>query len=109
MTKGSQKIQRSLLYYRCIVERCSVRMSSAENLGYHLRCHRTGSDLMFCPECDVSVVNWSSLTPHLWRQHKINIDLYSCGYCNYKCNRYILSNVMYLNLTLKPHVYRFLG
>ncbi|XP_054274094.1 uncharacterized protein LOC128993971 [Macrosteles quadrilineatus] len=74
--------------FRCMVEKCGVRFTTATNLSYHLRCHLPDSEVFRCPECDLAMGSWSSVTSHLWRQHGVDIDLYCCKLCGYKCNSY---------------------
>lgn len=39
---------------------------------------------MACPECKAPFTNWNSLHTHLWRTHKIDMELYSCELCSFK-------------------------
>lgn len=40
---------------------------------------------MLCPECNQNdFCSWNTLHTHLWRQHKIDMELYSCEFCSFK-------------------------
>lgn len=68
-----------------------MQFSSAALLVYHERCH--GSDgTLICPDCSTATATatvppyrtWNTLHTHLWRQHAIDMELYSCSQCNFK-------------------------
>ncbi|KAL3288652.1 hypothetical protein HHI36_003085 [Cryptolaemus montrouzieri] len=66
----------------CLFPLCRVRMHDKNKLQYHLNCHvATGFK---CLECDQEFSFWNSLTGHLWRSHKIDMELYCCNECDYK-------------------------
>ncbi|XP_022907334.1 zinc finger protein 492-like isoform X2 [Onthophagus taurus] len=68
--------------HRCTLSGCNVRLQNMEKLNYHIKCH---SDTTFkCPECNEAFAFWKPLTGHLWRQHKIDMELFSCDKCDYK-------------------------
>uniref|UniRef100_A0A1B0CJJ8 Putative ovo n=1 Tax=Lutzomyia longipalpis TaxID=7200 RepID=A0A1B0CJJ8_LUTLO len=55
------------------------------NLSYHRQCHTNEKYGIICPECkSVDFRNWNTLHTHLWREHQIDMELYSCELCNFK-------------------------
>uniref|UniRef100_A0A1B0DHL8 C2H2-type domain-containing protein n=1 Tax=Phlebotomus papatasi TaxID=29031 RepID=A0A1B0DHL8_PHLPP len=55
------------------------------NLNYHRQCHTTENCGIACPECkNTDFRNWNTLHTHLWREHQIDMELYSCELCNFK-------------------------
>ncbi|XP_055843401.1 uncharacterized protein LOC129910153 [Episyrphus balteatus] len=71
---------------KCDFEGCSFRFKKPDVAEYHKRCHNTeGSRPMVCPECkSTNFSNWNTLHTHLWRTHKIDMELHSCELCNFK-------------------------
>lgn len=67
---------------KCSMPLCKVKLQNMEKLNYHIKCH---VDTSFkCPECNETFSFWKPLTGHLWRLHKIDMELYSCDKCEYK-------------------------
>lgn len=71
-----------------------MQFGSAALLVYHERCHASDGSLI-CPDCNSSSSTapatstaqfrtWNTLHTHLWRQHAIDMELYSCAQCNFK-------------------------
>lgn len=71
---------------KCDFEGCSFRFKKKEVSDYHKRCHNEEvSHPMICPECNsTNFSNWNTLHTHLWRTHKIDMELHSCELCNFK-------------------------
>nr|CAH7755591.1 unnamed protein product [Callosobruchus chinensis] len=67
---------------KCIITGCKVGFQSIDKLNYHLQCHT--EDGFKCHTCGENFLLWKPLTSHLWRMHKIDMDLYSCDKCDYK-------------------------
>ncbi|XP_044747270.1 zinc finger protein 62-like [Coccinella septempunctata] len=66
----------------CLFPLCRVRMKDPNKLQYHINCHtQTGFK---CGECDQEFQLWNSLSGHLWRLHKIDMELFCCSECDYK-------------------------
>ncbi|XP_067643605.1 uncharacterized protein [Eurosta solidaginis] len=74
------------VYLKCTVAGCAFRFKKSTTIDYHIKCHtsESSSQSMVCPECKGSFTNWNSLHTHLWRTHKIDMELYSCQLCNFK-------------------------
>ncbi|XP_063907930.1 oocyte zinc finger protein XlCOF6-like [Zophobas morio] len=70
-------------FHSCPIPACKVNLQSADNMNYHISCH-TDSGLA-CPVCSETFAAWKQTVIHLWRQHKIDMELYSCDKCSYKC------------------------
>ncbi|XP_004525701.1 uncharacterized protein LOC101449340 [Ceratitis capitata] len=74
------------IYLKCTVAGCAFRFKKSTTLDYHIKCHTSDPNppSMVCPECKASFTNWNSLHTHLWRGHKIDMELYSCELCSFK-------------------------
>ncbi|KAG8192887.1 hypothetical protein JTE90_014663 [Oedothorax gibbosus] len=71
--------------FRCTKNGCGHRFTTDSNLNYHFGSHSATTEKPFvCPECREEFLNWRALAMHLWREHTIDIDLYSCPDCSYK-------------------------
>lgn len=70
--------------FKCSFKDCSQHFTSEQLLKYHRKCH--GPDgLIVCPECSSDEFkNFTTLRTHLWRLHKVDIDLFACELCNFK-------------------------
>ncbi|KAK9704555.1 Zinc finger, C2H2 type [Popillia japonica] len=67
---------------KCTIPQCKVKLQNMEKLSYHIKCHM--DTCFMCPECNELFSFWKPLTGHLWRLHKIDMELYSCDKCEYK-------------------------
>jgi len=84
----------------CEIDGCAVRLRDENKLDYHRKCHTTIEDkgtLFQCLECSqeklskkqdidttsdmYSSESWKRMALHLWRVHKIDMELYSCDIC----------------------------
>uniref|UniRef100_A0AAG5DID4 C2H2-type domain-containing protein n=1 Tax=Anopheles atroparvus TaxID=41427 RepID=A0AAG5DID4_ANOAO len=83
--------------YKCDIKDCGARFRQTERLEYHRKCHLpegggagTGElagspPAIQCPECgSLEFRNWNTLHTHLWREHGIDMELYSCQLCSFK-------------------------
>lgn len=69
--------------FRCSHQDCNQNFTSEQLLNYHRKCH-SGSGLV-CPECSSEEFkSLNTLHTHLWRSHKVDIDLYACNLCDFK-------------------------
>ena len=82
--KGSrQKMNENENSHVCDYPECGMRFRIRSNLDYHKNCHVDGT--IKCPECgSQEAKNWNSLHTHLWREHRIDMELYSCEFCDFK-------------------------
>ncbi|XP_055609255.1 uncharacterized protein LOC129756409 [Uranotaenia lowii] len=77
--------------YKCDLADCGARFKKPETLTYHRQCHilteggQHVSEGIQCPECgSCDFRNWNTLHTHLWREHTVDMELYSCHLCNFK-------------------------
>jgi len=70
----------------CSLVGCSATFRHQEAVDYHVKCH-TESGPFCCPECRSSFVEWSSVLPHLWTVHGIDLYAYQCGRCDFRADR----------------------
>lgn len=73
-------VQKKLI--KCTFGMCKVRFQDITKLNYHIKCHT--EDCFMCPECKGEFGLWKTLTGHLWRVHKVDMELYACDKCDYK-------------------------
>lgn len=80
-----------------------MQFKSADLLEIHQKCHADNdgkTNKIQCPQCkQTDFRNWNTLHTHLWRQHNIDMELYSCEQCNFKTP--VLSRM--INTHLKIH------
>lgn len=76
--------------YKCDLVDCGARFKQPETLMYHKKCHvpvaeSATPDAIRCPECGLQEFrSWNTLHTHLWREHSVDMELYSCHLCNFK-------------------------
>lgn len=67
-----------------------MRFSSESTLEMHQQCHAKDQNCeIVCPKCEINSNkmrhwNWNTLHTHLWREHNIDMELYSCPHCKFK-------------------------
>ncbi|XP_076269057.1 uncharacterized protein LOC143201713 isoform X1 [Rhynchophorus ferrugineus] len=69
---------------KCAYVSCKVLLSDPKKMDYHIESH--SNEGFRCPECQEKFIVWKPLTSHLWRIHKIDMDLFTCDKCDYKTN-----------------------
>ena len=69
----------------CSFAGCQAMFRQQAAVDYHLKCHTDG-ELFCCPECRSSYSEWSSILPHLWTVHGIDLYAYQCGRCKFRAN-----------------------
>lgn len=70
--------------FRCSHQDCNQHFSSEQLLKYHRKCHSANESLV-CPECrSEEYKSFNTLHTHLWRAHKVDMELYSCELCDFK-------------------------
>ena len=72
--------------FKCSIDDCTQHFSTESLLKYHKKCHRDEeSKTLICPDCkSEDFKSFNTLHTHLWRQHKIDMDLYACNLCEFK-------------------------
>lgn len=68
--------------YKCVTPGCNVKLQELEKLNYHIKCHTENG--FECKDCGENFLFWKPLSSHLWRFHKIDMELFSCDKCDYK-------------------------
>lgn len=69
-----------------------MRFARIPTLEVHQQCHGSDPDDIRCPKCEDTATstpsnrhwNWNTLHTHLWREHNIDMELYSCPHCAFK-------------------------
>ncbi|KAG1652071.1 Zinc finger protein 737 [Nymphon striatum] len=83
---GKKKKTKADGTFICDFKRCNMSYRSERNLIYHKRCHvhdkTTGG--FCCPECQVKTNLWRNMSTHLWKAHQLDMELYTCEFCDYK-------------------------
>ncbi|XP_015910613.2 uncharacterized protein [Parasteatoda tepidariorum] len=74
----------TLKTYRCTRTGCACKFSSEAFLLYHYASHSDIDKTFVCQVCNEGFELWRILVMHLWKEHSIDIDLFSCSDCSYK-------------------------
>lgn len=70
--------------FKCSQQDCNLHFSSDQLLKYHRKCH-SRDGVIACPECkSEEFKTFNTLHTHLWRSHKVDMDLYACKLCDFK-------------------------
>jgi len=67
----------------CSFSGCRATFRHRQALEYHVKCH-TDSGPFRCPECRSAFDEWSSLMPHLWTVHGVDLYAYQCCQCDFR-------------------------
>lgn len=99
-TFAANQLSQDEVLHKCKMD-CTMKFKNADLLPLHEKCHDPViKNKVLCPECKQSDFrNWNTLHTHLWRQHNIDMELYSCDKCNFKTP--ILSRMV--NTHMKIH------
>lgn len=68
--------------HKCVIPLCKVKLEDPNKMNYHISSHTDNS--YKCLECGEQFSFWNPLRGHLWRVHKVDMELYSCDKCDYK-------------------------
>lgn len=67
---------------------CVYQFEDNEKQQRHEKCHVLNDAEQIrqfkCLECNVKLKMWRDLTAHMWKDHKIDIDLLKCPCCSFK-------------------------
>ncbi|GAB0095569.1 zinc finger protein 337 [Sergentomyia squamirostris] len=79
------KLTRNLIH-KCTVKGCLYKFESTEKRDIHLRCHCSVENIrnFKCPECGEEHKSWRTCGLHMWKEHKIDVDMLKCPLCTYK-------------------------
>ncbi|XP_054288677.1 zinc finger protein 271-like isoform X2 [Macrosteles quadrilineatus] len=68
--------------HKCPETMCVCRFSTLNFLQIHQSCHAEESVRSFCCcKCSMLFSKWSACALHLWKDHSVDVDLYSCNVC----------------------------
>ncbi|XP_030385705.1 zinc finger protein 559 [Scaptodrosophila lebanonensis] len=65
-----------------VTTNCAYKLQDSTKLALHAKCHKNTS--FSCCECGLDQPNWRRCSAHLWKTHKIDVDLLQCPVCDYK-------------------------
>lgn len=83
--KDFRLILRSNMGLKCFkYSNCIYKFETEDKLHQHIQCHATDKTTFQCFKCPVKLENWRRCSAHLWKTHKIDIDLLKCPICDYK-------------------------
>lgn len=72
-------------WIRCPLKGCIYKFENAEKLNIHLKCHSKEEVRFKCSECPGGQFKiWRLCGQHMWKVHKIDVDLLKCILCPYK-------------------------
>lgn len=82
--KTETQLNNIQVVFKCSHQDCNLHFTNEQLLKYHKKCHATGGSII-CPECaSEEFKTFNTLHTHLWRSHKVDMDLYSCKLCGFK-------------------------
>ncbi|XP_018326396.1 zinc finger protein 569 isoform X2 [Agrilus planipennis] len=83
-----KKHQKASKKIKCSIKGCELRFAREDTRKRHESCHIDGHKKQFaCTECGVKFSIWRICSTHLWKCHKIDMDLLTCPMCNdFKAN-----------------------
>lgn len=80
---STQQLNNIQVIFRCSYPDCNHNFTSEQLLNYHKKCHSSAG--LVCPECNSEdFKSLNTLHTHLWRSHKVDIDLHACNVCDFK-------------------------
>lgn len=75
---------------RCSINGCFYQFEDNEKRRLHEKCHVSVDPdhirLFKCLDCQIELKMWRTCTAHMWKEHKINIDMLECPCCSFKAN-----------------------
>lgn len=76
-----KKVFNYIICFRC--EYCKRKFRSENSKMLHSSCHQNDSKEYKCSEknCDFITPRWNACRTHLWKIHKIDVDMFSCQVC----------------------------
>lgn len=73
------------IVFKCSQPDCNQHFTNEQLLKYHRNCHGSDGIQIVCPECSSNdFKSFTTLHTHLWRSHKVDLDLFACRLCNFK-------------------------
>lgn len=84
---------------------CKWKFRSENSKVLHSLCHQNDSKDYKCSEknCDFITPRWNACRSHLWKIHKIDIDMFSCQVRQSSC-KIILLNLKILHDEDMSHI-----
>ncbi|KAK3913551.1 Zinc finger X-chromosomal protein [Frankliniella fusca] len=78
-----QKVKQRARKIKCTFPSCVSKFSNDKALQTHLSCHSKDRSVkdFHCIHCDETFVRWRLCSAHLWRVHKVDVDLLTCPVC----------------------------
>ncbi|CAG5114482.1 unnamed protein product [Candidula unifasciata] len=77
----------------CPMMSCKAKFKTEMGLHTHMSCHNLDDTAFTCKECQAPHEFWKQLRMHLWRDHRIDCDLFSCDQCDYKTDTHHKMNI----------------
>lgn len=79
-----QKVKQRTRKIKCSIPSCVSKFSSEKALQIHISCHSKNRNIkeFHCTQCDEKFVRWRLCSAHLWRVHKVDVDLLTCPVCH---------------------------
>uniref|UniRef100_A0A2C9L764 C2H2-type domain-containing protein n=1 Tax=Biomphalaria glabrata TaxID=6526 RepID=A0A2C9L764_BIOGL len=68
----------------CPMMSCKAKFKTDLGLHIHLSCHNMDNAAFTCMKCQAPHEFWKHLRIHLWKEHKVDCDLFQCDQCDYK-------------------------
>ncbi|XP_059148906.1 zinc finger protein 652-like isoform X2 [Physella acuta] len=88
----------------CPMMNCKAKFKTDLGLHIHMSCHNMDDTAFTCMKCQTHHEFWKHLRIHLWRQHKVDCDLFKCEQCDYKTDtHHKLSIHKEIHTNVKPY------
>lgn len=86
--KGFKKKLNEMFIVKCSLTGCGYCFETDEKRNMHEKCHvSTDVDQVRqfkCLQCGNESKLWRDCTSHMWKEHKIDIDLLKCPFCTFR-------------------------
>ncbi|XP_034249604.1 zinc finger protein 64-like [Thrips palmi] len=97
----AQKVKLRTRKIKCSFHSCLSKFSNEKSLQTHISCHSKNKALkeFHCIHCDEKFNRWRLCSAHLWRVHKVDVDLLTCPVCQ----TYKAATPMKLEIHMRTH------
>lgn len=96
-----QKVKQRARKIKCTFPSCVSKFSNDKALQIHISCHSKDRSVkeFHCVHCDEIFVRWRLCSAHLWRVHKVDVDLLTCP----TCQAYKAATPLKLEIHMRTH------
>lgn len=97
----AQKVKQRTRKIKCCFASCLSKFSNEKALQIHISCHSKNKAVkeFHCIHCEEKFLRWRLCSAHLWRIHKVDVDLLTCPVCQ----TYKAATPMKLEIHMRTH------